>query len=71
MPFPHKKALVIGATSGIGLELADRLVQDGVAVIAVDHRQNCLGDFVSKVGADKASGVAFDIANIDYIPAFV
>lgn len=70
MPFPYRKALVIGATSGIGLELAERLVQDGVYVIAVGRRQNNLDKFVSKAGAGKASAVAFDLAKIDQIPAF-
>ena len=68
--FPYKKALVIGSTSGIGLELAERLVGQGVAVIAVGRRQKRLDRFVSKVGVENACGVAFDIGNVDRIPIF-
>lgn len=70
MAFPYKKALVVGATSGIGLELAERLVEQGVIVIAVGRRQDRLAEFVSKAGADKAFGVPFDIADINEIPHF-
>ena len=70
MPFPYKKVLVIGATSGIGLEFAERLVKEGVSVIAVGRRQDRLDAFVSKAGSGKASAVALDIADIAKIPRF-
>jgi NADP-dependent 3-hydroxy acid dehydrogenase YdfG len=70
MAFPYKKVLLIGATSGIGLELAEQLVPQGVHVIAVGRRQDRLDSFVAKAGEGKASGVALDIAAIDKIPAF-
>ena len=70
MAFPYKKVVVIGATSGIGLEFAERLVKKGVSVIAVGRRQDRLDAFVSKAGSDKASVVALDLADIDKIPSF-
>ena len=68
--FPYKKVLVTGATSGIGLELAERLVSEGVHVIAVGRRQDRLDALVVKAGAAKVSAAAFDLANIDQIPRF-
>lgn len=68
--FPYKKVLLIGATSGIGLELAEQLVLKGVYVISVGRRQNRLDSFISAHGSSKAAGFAFDIAEIDKIPSF-
>ncbi|KAI1375395.1 NADP-dependent dehydrogenase-like protein [Hypoxylon crocopeplum] len=68
--FPYKKLLLIGATSGIGLELAEQLVQKGVYVIAVGRRQSRLDSFVSAYGKSKASGIAFDIAEVEEVPSF-
>lgn len=70
MSFPYKKVLVVGATSGIGLELAERLVSQGVNVIAVGRRQDRLDAFVAKAGSCKASAAAFDLANLEGIPSF-
>lgn len=72
MAFPYKKVLLIGATSGIGLEAAKQLVAKGVNVIAVGRRQDRLDSFVSSsAGAPgKAWGEPLDIAEIDQIPAF-
>ncbi|KAL9106341.1 MAG: hypothetical protein Q9227_008610 [Pyrenula ochraceoflavens] len=52
---------MIGATSGIGLAMADRLVQEGSFVIAVGRRQDRLNGFVSKHGTSKAGSVRYDI----------
>lgn len=71
MPFPYKKVLVIGATSGIGEALASRFVKEGSSVIVVGRRKNKLEDFVHRHGRDKASAVPFDITEMDKIPAFV
>jgi len=70
MPFPYKHVLLIGATSGIGKAMADRFISEGVKVTAVGRRQERLDDFVSSHGSDKASGLAFDIGELDKIPAF-
>ncbi|KAL8704447.1 MAG: hypothetical protein Q9201_002405 [Fulgogasparrea decipioides] len=70
MPFPYKRVLVIGATSGIGEALASRFVEEGANVIAVGRRKENLEAFVHKHGRDKASAVPFDITEVDQIPNF-
>jgi NADP-dependent 3-hydroxy acid dehydrogenase YdfG len=70
MAFPYKHVLLVGATSGIGKGLADKLVQEGVKVTAVGRRQDRLDEFVKKHGGSKANGVAFDIAKLDEVPRF-
>ena len=71
MPFQYKNVLVIGATSGIGAAMADRLIQEGSKVIAVGRRQDRLNDFVRKYGTEKASALKFDITNRQNIDEFV
>ena len=70
MSFPYKHVLLIGATSGIGRAMADRLVSEGVKVTAVGRRRDRLDEFVAKHGEEKADRVAFDISKIDRIPKF-
>ncbi|KAH7029096.1 uncharacterized protein B0I36DRAFT_325038 [Microdochium trichocladiopsis] len=65
----YKKALVIGATSGIGEALAAKLVSAGTSVIVTGRRQDRLDAFVSKHGSANASAVAFDITKLDQLPA--
>ncbi|KAK0712771.1 NADP-dependent dehydrogenase-like protein [Lasiosphaeria miniovina] len=71
MTFPYKKVLIIGATSGIGLELAEHLVKDGAVVIAAGRRRDRLEAFVSKHGAGKAFGEVLDLTDINSLPSFV
>ncbi|KAL1968609.1 hypothetical protein VTN77DRAFT_1819 [Rasamsonia byssochlamydoides] len=71
MAFPYKKVLVLGATSGIGLAIAERLIQQGIFVIAVGRRKENLDAFVRSQGAGRAAGIQFDITKLDAIPAFV
>ena len=71
MPFQYKTVLLIGATSGIGAAMADRLVQEGSKVIAVGRRQSRLEAFVEKHGKDKAGAVIFDMSDRKSIDAFV
>ena len=70
MPFQYKHVLMIGATSGIGAAMADRLVQEGSKVIAVGRRQARLDDFVRRHGQQKASAIKFDIADRQNIDQF-
>ena len=70
MPFQYKKVLLVGATSGIGRALADKLILEGSHVIAVGRRQQNLDEFVTQHGKSKASSAAFDIADLDKIPQF-
>ena len=71
MPFPYKKVLVIGATSGIGEAMAARLVREGSSVIVAGRRKERLVEFVHKYGKDKSSAVPFDITEFEKIPNFV
>ena len=71
MPFPYRHVLMVGATSGIGAAMANRLVQEGSKVIAVGRRQDKLDDFVHRHGKDKASAVKFDISDRQSMDAFV
>jgi len=60
----------VGATSGIGLALAEKLIAHGVHVIAVGRRQANLDSIVQKHGKDKVSAVKFDITDLAGIPDF-
>jgi short-subunit dehydrogenase involved in D-alanine esterification of teichoic acids len=70
MSLKYNKVLVIGATSGIGLAYAERVVQDGKKAIIVGRRKENLDSFVQKHGQDKAEAVEFDITKLDQIPKF-
>ncbi|ATY59653.1 short-chain dehydrogenase reductase family [Cordyceps militaris] len=71
MGFPFKTVLLVGATSGIGAGLADRLIQEGSRVIAVGRRQDRLDAFVQKHGAEKAAGIQYDVTDRNGLDAFV
>jgi len=69
--FPYSTVLVLGATSGIGLALAEKLISNGSFVIGVGRRQENLDSLVKKHGSEKAAGVKFDITDLEGIPSFV
>jgi NADP-dependent 3-hydroxy acid dehydrogenase YdfG len=62
---------MVGATAGIGAAMADRLISEGVKVIAVGRRHDRLDAFVQKHGTQKASAVRFDISDRQSIDEFV
>ncbi|KAH8694145.1 4-nitrophenylphosphatase [Talaromyces proteolyticus] len=66
----YKKALIIGATSGIGESLAIKLVSQGTKVVLVGRRQERLTGLVSKLSSENASSVQFDITKLSEISAF-
>jgi len=70
MSFPYKTVLVIGATSGIGLALAEKLISNGSHVIAVGRRQENLDILQEKHSKDKLSTYKFDITDLTGIPSF-
>ncbi|KAF2110660.1 short-chain dehydrogenase/ reductase-like protein [Lophiotrema nucula] len=70
MSLKYNKVLLIGATSGIGLAYAEKVVEDGKKVIVIGRRKENLDAFVEKHGKDKAEAVQFDIAQLDQIPQF-
>ena len=71
MTFPYKTVLITGATSGIGLALAERMIENDIFVIAVGRRQDRLDAFIAKHGSSRAAAEAFDVSDLDAIPAWV
>lgn len=71
MGFPYNTVLLVGATSGIGAALADRLVQEGSKVIAVGRRQERLDAFVQKHSDANASSIKYDITDRNGLDVFV
>ncbi|GKT59950.1 short-chain dehydrogenase/oxidoreductase [Colletotrichum tofieldiae] len=71
MPFPSRTALVTGATSGIGLALAERLVANGTFVVAVGRRGARLDALVSAHGPEKVAAEPFDITDLNALPGWV
>jgi short-subunit dehydrogenase involved in D-alanine esterification of teichoic acids len=70
MPFTYKKVLMVGATSGIGKALAERMLEDKIKVIVVGRRKENLDVLVSKYGPSFCFPIVFDIAKLDDIPSF-
>ncbi|CAL3972518.1 hypothetical protein PZA11_004379 [Diplocarpon coronariae] len=68
--FPYKTVLVLGATSGIGLALAEKLVENGSHVVAVGRRAENLASLQQKHGKDRVSIAQFDVTDLAGIPAF-
>ncbi|OHE97550.1 hypothetical protein CORC01_07165 [Colletotrichum orchidophilum] len=71
MSFPHKQVLLVGATSGIGAAMADKLIKNGAKVIAVGRRQERLDAFVKKHGPTQAASIRFDITDRAGLDDFV
>lgn len=59
MSYAYNKTLVIGATSGIGWALAEKMVKDGKQVIIVGRRKEKLDEFEQKYGSDKVHSIVF------------
>lgn len=71
MPFPYKTVLITGATAGIGLALAERMIQAGIFVIAVGRRSDRLNELVAKYGSEKVAAEPFDVSDLDKLPGWV
>lgn len=71
MSFPYKTVLLVGATSGIGAGLTDKLVQEGAKVIAVGRRQDRLDAFVQKHGFAQAGAIKYDVTDRKGLDDFV
>ncbi|KAI1496324.1 short chain dehydrogenase [Biscogniauxia marginata] len=67
MAFAYKTVLMIGCTAGIGLALAERMIEDGSFVIGVGRRKERLDAYVAKHGSDRAAASQFDITDLDSI----
>ncbi len=62
---------MVGATAGIGAAMAERLVQQGVKVVAVGRRQERLDAFVGRHGKEKAGAIRFDLSDSQNMDQFV
>lgn len=71
MAFQYKRVLLVGATSGIGAAMADKLILEGAKVIAVGRRQERLDAFIQKHGPEKSSAVRYDVTDRAGLDAFV
>ena len=70
--FPYHKVLILGATSGIGQALAERILSESDAsVVIVGRRQDRLDDFVKKHGNRRVSSAQFDVTRLSEIEGFV
>src|SRR5450756_2248885 len=60
-----KVALVTGASSGMGYEIAKLFAKEGASVVAIARRKEKLADLVAKIEADggKAIAVAGDVTS--------
>ncbi|WP_286689788.1 MULTISPECIES: SDR family oxidoreductase [unclassified Aeromicrobium] len=56
--FDGKVAIVTGASRGIGLGIAQRLVDDGAKVLVTARKADALKEAVASLGADRAAFVA-------------
>lgn len=70
MSFPYKNILLIGATSGIGASLANKLISHGAKVTAVGSRQDRLDAFTKKHG-EQANAIQYDITDTAGLDNFI
>lgn len=68
--FPYKHVLLVGATSGIGRGIADRLIEAGIKVTAVGRRKERLDEFVEKHTQNRAYRLVFNVGDIGKAPQF-
>ena len=65
--FAGQTAIVTGASRGIGLAIAQRLVDDGARVVITARKQEALDEAVAALGGpEHALGVAGNAADVDH-----
>ena len=64
-------ALVTGAASGIGKATVERLLCDGLRVIALDRDADALDALADEAASDALTACRFDLSGIGDIPALV
>lgn len=65
---PYRQAIVIGASSGIGQALVERLAASGCKVAAVARRADRLADLEQRFG-DRVISFTHDVTDYDQVPA--
>ncbi|WP_262281900.1 SDR family oxidoreductase [Micromonospora sp. MA102] len=69
--FAGRTAIVTGASRGIGLAVAERLVAEGARVVITGRKQAALDEAVARLGAGQAVGVAGHADDPDHQAAVV
>ena len=65
--FAGRTAIVTGASRGIGLAIAERLVADGAKVVVTARKQEALDEAVARLGGpEHAIGVAGQADDVDH-----
>lgn len=64
--FEGQVAVVTGASRGIGLAIAQRLVDDGARVVVTGRKQPALDEAVAALGPDRAVAVAGHVADAEH-----
>ncbi|NOU27722.1 MAG: SDR family NAD(P)-dependent oxidoreductase [Polyangiaceae bacterium] len=67
--FEDKVAIVTGASSGIGLAVAEKLVMAGAKVALVARTKSTLDAAVRRLGSDRAAAFALDVGDLDALIA--
>jgi short-subunit dehydrogenase involved in D-alanine esterification of teichoic acids len=70
-PKLYTRAVILGASSGIGEALAAKLVAAGTKVVVVGRRRPLLDALVAKLGDDNASAYEFDVTDLSNTAGFV
>ncbi|KAI0427806.1 short chain dehydrogenase [Xylaria sp. FL1042] len=70
MGWQYKTVLMVGCTAGLGVAMAERMIEHGSFVIAVGRRKERLDEFAAKHGPDKVATSQFDITDLDGIKAW-
>lgn len=69
--FENKTVIVTGGASGLGLASAQRLAQEGAALVLVDLKEDALGKAAESLGNGKVLTVAADVSDPDQVKRYV
>ncbi len=64
-----QRAIVVGASSGIGLALAEELAREGAQVALVARRADALEEAAQRIGAEHARAYPHDVTDRAAVPA--